>query len=489
MNVLFATSEAHPLIKTGGLADVSGSLPAALLAAGHDVRLVLPAYPQAITGASPLTQLATLTLTGCNDPVTILEGHLPGSNVTVYLIDAPDYFRREGGPYSQPDGNDWPDNADRFACFCRAVTSIALNQAGLDWAVDIVHCNDWQTGLIPAMLVDSRQRPASVFTIHNLAYQGLFDQSQFHNLDLPASWWSMHQMEFHGQFSFVKGGLVNADWLTTVSPTYAREICTPQYGYGLEGLLSHRSGELTGILNGIDTDIWNPEKDPLIAKNYSAKTLERKRQNKAALQRTMGLAVEANTPLLGHVGRLVEQKGVDLILDLLPALARRGAQLAIIGTGDRHLESALRKASRHLPEQIGVALRYDESLSHLLEAGSDIFLMPSRFEPCGLNQLYSLRYGTPPVVRHTGGLADSIIAATPATMARKTANGFVFNDTTSSSLLDAIDDALTVYHDPDNWRQIIQTGMTTDHSWNKSATHYISVYEKAIDRNDNKLNL
>ena len=426
MKILFATSEVHPLIKTGGLADVSGSLPAALRKSGHDVRIVIPAYPQAKKNAQPLKPLSAFKLPGSSKFVTLFEGHLPDSGVPVYLIDIPEYFDREGGPYSKTQGSDWPDNADRFACYCRAAYSIAMDAAGLDWQPDVVHCNDWQTGLIPAFLADQQKRPATLFTIHNLAYQGLFDQSRFHALQLPEDWWSMHHMEFHGHFSFIKGGIVNADWLTTVSPTYAKEICTAQFGYGLEGLLRHRQTELSGILNGIDETVWNPATDKYIAQTYTADTLAFKKVNKRRLQEALGLEVNPDIPLLGHVGRLVEQKGVDLILDLIPELSTRKVQLALIGTGNSRLEAGLRAANQKTPKAIGIGLEYDEGLSHLLEAGADMFLMPSRFEPCGLNQMYSLRYGTPPIARKTGGLADSIVHSSPATVANHTANGFLF---------------------------------------------------------------
>jgi starch synthase len=484
MNILFASSEAHPLIKTGGLADVSGSLPHALKKAKQDVRLVIPAYPAAISRAGRLTLIGTLTLPGTETPVRLLLGKLPGTRVKLYLIDAPHHFDRPGGPYSDANGKEWPDNGARFALFARAICALALNQAGLDWQPDLVHCNDWQTGLVPALLDKQPKRPATLFTIHNLAYQGLFDRKVFESLQLPADWWSLDKLEFHQQLSFIKGGLVYADWITTVSPTYAREIRTQAFGCGLAGLLSHREETLTGILNGVDYQVWSPNKDTLIAQKYTARTLERKLANKQALQKAFGLPQRADLPLLGHVGRLVEQKGLDLVLKLIPKLVNRSLQLVVLGTGQSELENALRHAARKYPEKISVRIGYDEQLSHLLEAGSDIFLMPSRFEPCGLNQIYSLRYGTPPVVRNTGGLADTIVDTNAATLADGSANGFSFDKINPIALLGAIDRALACYADADTWHQLQSSGMAADYSWSRSAATYMALYAKLLNRTE-----
>lgn len=484
MNILFATSEAHPLIKTGGLADVSGSLPRAIKNAKQEIRLILPAYPAAIENAGAVKPVASLDLPGTGTRVTLLQGRLPGTRVRLYLVDAPALFNRPGGPYSQKDGTDWPDNAQRFNVFCRAVTEIALNRAGLAWQPDIVHCNDWQTGLIPALLALETNHPATIFTIHNLAYQGLFSQAQFEAMDLPPDWWSMHKLEFHNHFSFIKGGLVYADRLTTVSPSYAAEICTPEYGCGLEGLLAYRRKQLSGILNGVDYTVWNPGTDTQIKQTYTCRTLGRKLENKRALQKAFKLpAVPAKT-LLGHVGRLVAQKGIDLLIQTIPALMQRSVQLVILGTGQKEFETALEQLAPQFPDQLQVHIGYDERLSHLLEAGSDMFLMPSRFEPCGLNQLYSLRYGTPPVVRHTGGLADSVTHTSESTLQEKTATGFVFTEATADALLKSIDRALYYYAQPRLWNQIVKTGMQQDFSWQRSAEAYLALYrETASERN------
>jgi starch synthase len=480
MDILFACSEAHPLVKTGGLADVSGSLPRAIKNLKQGIRLILPAYPVARANAGVLKLVYEISLPGSQRPVRILQGHLPHTRVRLYLIDAPEYFDRDGGPYSTPAGKDWPDNAARFALFARAVCAVAMNQAGLDWKPDLVHCNDWQTGLVPALLSLQAKRPATVFTIHNLAYQGLFNWSQFKALQLPTDWWSPDALEFYDKISFIKGGLVFSDWITTVSPTYAKEIRTTEFGCGLEGLLEHRKNRLAGILNGVDYQVWNPGRDRLLPQTYTARTLESKLKNKAALQETFGLPVNAEIALFGHVGRLVEQKGLDLILDLLPELLKRPMQLAFLGTGEAKLEQAMRKAHRQHRDRIGVQIDYDERLAHLLEAGSDVFLMPSRFEPCGLNQLYSLRYGTPPIVRNTGGLADSVVDANGPNLYQRTATGFVFEHARPRQLLRAIDRALNLFNRRDIWQDLQHTGMREDFSWRRSASTYVDLYEQVL---------
>jgi starch synthase len=479
MKILFATSEAQPLIKTGGLADVCGSLPVALKGLRHDVRLILPAYREAVERAGALRLAAELFLDGHSQPVRLLEGQLGGSRVRLYLVDSPPHFYRDGGPYTAPDGHDWPDNAQRFALFSRVVRALSLNQLGLGWRPEVVHCHDWQTGLVPALLAREAVRPRTVFTIHNLSYQGIFSWEKFQALRLPPELWSMHAMEFHGQFSFIKGGLVFADWLTTVSPTYAREICTPAYGYGLEGLLQHRSDRLSGILNGADYAVWDPAHDPLIPVQYDAKQFERKAENKAALQAELGLPRDADAPLVGYVGRLVEQKGIDLLLDVLPRLFGRGAQLVVLGNGQRGFEKALHNADVRFPHRLAVRVGYDEGLAHRIEAGADMFLMPSRFEPCGLNQIYSLRYGTVPVVHRTGGLADTVVDTTEQTLKNGSATGFVFERPTGDALWGAVDRALSVYQEqPEVWRRITANGMRQDFSWGRSAKQYLELYRR-----------
>ena len=476
--ILFAASEIHPLIKTGGLGDVAGSLPVALKGLRQDIRLIMPAYREAVQHAGDLQTVATLSVSGATDPVTLLEGWLPGTKIRLYLVAAPHYFDRPGGPYG-PNGQDWPDNAARFALFARAAAAVALDQAGLGWQPDIIHCNDWQTGLIPALLAGASPRPATIFTIHNLAYQGLFSWEVFQSLALPQAWWSPQALEFYGQFSFIKGGLVFADWLTTVSPTYAQEIRTPAFGCGLEGLLQHRAQRLVGILNGADYQSWDPRHDPFIAKNYNVRTLNLKAANKADLQRRFNLPQIKDVPLLGHVGRLVDQKGIDLLLDIIPALLQQPLQLAVLGSGEPRFEQALLKWAQRYPERIGVHIGYNEELAHCIEAGADIFAMPSRFEPCGLNQIYSLRYGTVPVVRRTGGLADSVVNSSAETLAAASATGFLFNEASALALLDELQRALNWYAQPRKWRALMKQGMGQDFSWQHSARQYLKLYRQA----------
>jgi starch synthase len=479
MKILFASSEVHPLMKTGGLADVSGSLPKALRKLRHDCRIVMPAYPEAKQKAGQLEVVATVSVPGVDKPVEILQGYLPGTKLPLYLVDAPAYFDRAGNPYRAPNGGDWQDNHLRFGLFGHIIAALSMDEAGLGWKPDILHCNDWQTGLAPALLHDRHERPAMVFTIHNLAYQGLFPLHAFHELSLPHHLWAPHFMEFHGQFSFIKGGLVFADRITTVSPTYAQEIRTREYGYGLEGLLEYRSNILSGILNGVDDRIWNPATDKNLATNYSAEDLSGKVQNKLALQKAFGLPENANTPIFGHVGRMVEQKGIDLILQVMPEiLDKHPVQFIMLGSGERHFEETVQQLSDVFPEQVGIHIGYDEARAHLIEAGSDLFLMPSRFEPCGLNQMYSLIYGTPPVVRRTGGLADTIVDATAETLADGTANGFSFDLASAEALSATIGRALACMAGVQCHKTLVQNGMRQDFSWERSARAYLQLYKE-----------
>ncbi|MCB1857132.1 MAG: glycogen synthase GlgA [Gammaproteobacteria bacterium] len=482
MKILFAASEAQPLIKTGGLADVAGSLPQAIAGLGHDVRLVLPAYPAAVEKSSPLVEVAKLALPGSADPVRILEGHL-GPQLPLYLIDAPHLFDRRGNPYTTSAGTDWPDNAQRFSLFCRAIAALSMNRAGLGWNPDLVHCNDWQTGLVPAFLATEENRPATLFTIHNLAYQGVFDRATFDSLNLDPALWSPQGLEFHRNFSFIKGGLAFSDWITTVSPTYAREICTPALGYGLEGLLQHRVTRLQGVLNGIDYLLWDPATDPSIVQHFDQTTFERKVSNKLALQQELGLPQNEDAQMFGHIGRLVEQKGVDLILNVLPGMLQRpDLQLVLLGSGDSGLERSLLQTAGAHPSRVAAVIGYDEQLAHRIEAACDCFLMPSRFEPCGLNQLYSLRYGTVPIVHRTGGLADTVVDATPKSLLNASATGFVFDYPHESALWRAVERAIDFWSRPKSWwSKLAISGMSQDFSWDSSAQNYLVIYQKAID--------
>ncbi len=476
--ILFASSEAYPLVKTGGLGDVSGCLPPALKALQQDIRLVLPAYQSVLQRKGKTQTVAQLTLPPGR--VKILERLLPGTRIKVWLVDCPPFFDRPGNPYQGPNGLPWPDNAERFALFCHAVCALALNQADLGWQPDLVHCNDWQTGLVPALLSRHKRRPATLFTIHNLAYQGLFPESVFPALNLPWNFWSPDALEFYGQLSFIKGGLVFADRINTVSPTYAREIQTPEFGCGLDGLLRHRRNRLSGILNGIDKG-WNPARDPTLAENYSVRNLQGKQRNKQSLLREFGLPQKENRPLLAFIGRLVEQKGIDLLLEILPQLPDLPAQIVFLGSGEKRFEEALQRMARSHSDDIAVHIGFDETLAHRIEAGADIFLMPSRFEPCGLNQMYSLSYGTPPVVHRVGGLADTVVDTTPATLHNGTATGVVFDRPDSATLMEAVKRAVLLYEQQESfWRPLQQRGMRQDFSWRRSARSYLALYQQIL---------
>ncbi len=473
--ILFASSEIHPLIKTGGLADVAGSLPKALAEIGQDIRLIIPNY-QSIKNIEQPRYICTLRVD--NRDVNILETHLPGSDVLIWLVDYRPFFDFPGNPYVDEHGNPWPDIADRFALFCRIVTEIAMNRAYLDWKPDIVHGNDWQCGLVPALLSLETAPPASIFTIHNMAYQGVFPQSTFNQLNLPGKLWHPDSVEYHNMLSFLKGGLAHCDRITTVSPTYANEIQTPEFGYGLEGLLSYKSDVLCGILNGMDLQQWNPAEDPHITQNYTVSTLKNKLANKTALQESMGLPVDDSVPVFGLISRLVDQKGIDLILACLPQMLDMPLQCVLLGSGEKSMELKIQEFAQLHPEKFAVTIGYNEALAHQIEAGVDIFLMPSRFEPCGLNQMYSQRYGSIPIVRKTGGLADTIEDALPHTLAEGTATGISFDEASPGALMEAIKRSLLLYEAKTNWRKIQHAAMKKDFSWENSAHQYLALYNE-----------
>lgn len=480
--VLFASSEVHPLIKTGGLADISGSMPIALHKHGQDIRIIMPAYRQCLEALERIDCVANIKLDGFYVPVEILQSTLPGSDVPIWLVNSPQHFDREGGPYCRPDGGDWDDNAARFALFSRAITAIAMNKAGLNWQPDVLHCNDWQTGLAPALLSTYANRPKTVFTIHNLAYQGLYSKDVFESLDLPESFWHSESLEFYDQMSFMKGGLIYADQITTVSPTYADEICTYEFGYGLEGLLSHRreQGRLSGVLNGIDEQEWNPEIDQTIAKTFSTKSLANKKHNKTAIQEHFHLPVKNEVLVIGLISRLVSQKGIDLSIEAIDSLLEnnQAIQFICLGSGHAEYEQNLRVLRAHYPDKVALHIGYDEELAHQIEAGADVFLMPSRFEPCGLNQMYSLQYGTLPIVRSTGGLEDTVVNATEQNRKNETANGFKFKQATAQELEDTLYRVLDLFKRPRIWRKMMITGMEQDYSWENSAVKYDELYEQ-----------
>jgi len=480
MKILFASSEAHPLIKTGGLADVSGALPSALKSMGHDVRLILPAYGEIHKRLGDFETLSEITIPGLPGIVSLLHGELGDSGVPVILVEYEPAFARLGNPYSDASSQPWKDNAERFALFCRAIAFVALDQAGLNWKPDVLHCNDWQTGLAPALLHGAPGRPLSLFTIHNLAYQGLFPASYANLLALPPHLWSPTGLEFYGQLSFIKGGLVYADYVTTVSPNYMEEIKTAEFGCGLEGLLKYRQQYCHGIINGIDTTIWNPETDTLIEKNYSVETFSRnKSANKSALQELYQLDIEPKHLLVGFVGRLVDQKGVDMILGWIRNGIPPQTQVVILGSGDPELEQQLKTLSNQQHEKIAVHIGYDEARAHLIEAGADVFLMPSRFEPCGLNQMYSMRYGTIPIVTPVGGLKDTVTAVNKQSLRDHSATGIVMdsNKLDTDGLTRAMKIALELYQQPRVWNGIVRSAMSQDFSWQRSAKRYLDLYQ------------
>jgi starch synthase len=477
--VLFCSSEVQPFSKTGGLADLAGSLPPALIGLGHDIRIVTPAYRAVIERwGKKARKVATVAFAGGR--ADILETRLPDTGVPVYLVDEKRAFDRAGGLYLGPDGEDWPDNHIRFSIFSRAIVEIAMDRAGLSWYPQVVHCNDWQTGLVPAMLAMVPERPRTVFTINNLAYQGLFDYAQFSELGLPDSLWSFDAMELNGYFAFIKGGLTYADWLVAVSPSYAEEIKTPEFGCGLDGLLRFRAGRLVGILNGIDENAWDPAKDPLIEARYDADSLELKARNKLALQARLKLDDNPAAILVANIGRLAYQKGTELIAASLPSMMRDlDVQFVMLGTGEMALKRRLEELAGKWPGRAAVVTAFSESLAHQIEAAADMFLMPSLYEPCGLNQMYSMRYGTVPVVRRTGGLKDTVVCAAGSDAASKRATGFCFDVASPGALLRSLRQAIATFRNsPQTWRQIVAAGMGGDFSWRRSAAAYAEIYDR-----------
>ncbi len=471
--ILFVASEAYPLIKTGGLADVSSSLPKALSELGQDVRLIIPKYPSLKT-VGDVNFLCSLRID--NHPVTIFETTIPDSPVSAWLVDCPDLFDTPGNPYVDEQGTPWSNIADRFALFCRVAVEVAMDKVNRYWKPDIVHCNDWQTGLVPALLSLETDRPKTVFTIHNMAYQGLFPVQSVYSLNIPGQLWHPNGLEFHGMLSFIKGGIAYSDRVTTVSPSYALEIQTPAYGYGLEGLLSHRRDDLFGIINGIDTNEWNPETDHFIPQHYNVHSLHEKQFNKSELQRRLNLPVNDHVQLFGLISRLIDQKGIDMVIECLPEMVEMPMQFVLLGNGDKSFEQRLQNLARLYPDKISITINYDESLAHLIEAGSDVFLMPSRFEPCGLNQMYSQRYGTIPIVRKTGGLADTVVDTLPETLNNHSASGIMFKEANAGALLEAIKRSMLLYHNHATWREMQTNAMHRDFSWRNSAEQYMGLY-------------
>ncbi|CAA7627833.1 glycogen synthase [Candidatus Terasakiella magnetica] len=480
MRVLFASSEVYPLIKTGGLADVSGALPAALAEAGTDIRILMPGYPQAIDAAGAKRVVGTLgDPLGLGSEARLLAGKLPGSGVPVWLVDCPALYGRDGGPYQDAQGHDWPDNGLRFALLSWAAAHLCTENSPVKWRPHILHCNDWQTGLAPAYLhawkVDNR--PGTVFTIHNIAYQGQFLPSLVGRLGFSPEMYAMDGFEYYDTLSFLKSGLFYSDRLTTVSPRYAREIQTPAFGCGMDGLLAWRAADLAGILNGADYQVWNPASDSYLAFPYEAGDAKGKAANKAALQTELGLSLSADTPLMVIVSRLNDHKGMDLVMAALPGIVKLGAQVAVIGTGDRALEDGFKAVAEAYPTQVAARIGYSEALAHQMMAGGDMLLMPSRFEPCGLTQFYALRYGTVPIAHATGGLADTLVDTGYDTLMTGTANGFVFEHANAGAFRWAVERAVALYRQPDQWRKIVKACIGQDFSWGQSASRYQELYK------------
>ncbi|MBP1687183.1 MAG: glycogen/starch synthase, ADP-glucose type [Deltaproteobacteria bacterium] len=479
MHVVMAASEAVPFVKTGGLGDVVGALPAALQRLGIEVSIVLPAYHGLSLDRASLRRTDWQLRVPVSDRIVtagVLATQMPGG-VPVYLIEADQYFARTG-LYGTPDG-DFLDNAERFAFFSRAIPAL-LPYLG---TVDVLHCHDWQTALALVFLrADAGRYPElsavrGILTIHNVGYQGVFWHLDWHLLNLDWQFFTPSWLEFHGKINYLKGGIVSADAVTTVSPTYAREIQTPEFGCGLEGVLADRQEALVGILNGVDYAEWSPEHDRHIAAPYSVDDLRGKAVCKADLQAAVGLPVHADQPLIGIVSRLAAQKGFDLLSEIAPQLLHKHLQLVVLGSGDASYQELFTDLAHQHRKRLALRIAFDNALAHKIEAGSDLFLMPSRYEPCGLNQIYSLRYGTIPVVRSTGGLADTIADYDPAT---GNGTGFSFAEYSGTVLMACIDRALATYRTPEVWRRLIRNAMRADFSWNRSAQAYVALYRRVI---------
>lgn len=475
MNVLSVASEAYPIIKTGGLADVVGALPAALKAEGVVTRTLLPGYPDALDALRSAEEILHLP-DFHGGAARLLGGSSAG--LELFVIDAPHLFARSGNPYLASNGADWPDNAIRFAALGRMAADIGQG-AVPSFVPDVVHAHDWQAGLTPAYLQYSdRPRPATVMTVHNLAYQGQFPRQLLSAIGLPPTAFMMDGIEYYGSIGFLKAGLRFADRVTTVSPTYALEIQQPEAGMGLDGLLRGRKDLLSGILNGIDTSVWNPATDPHVASNFDSDTLQNRATNKAALQRRFGVALAPNALLIGVISRLSWQKGLDLLLESLPTILQEGMQMVVLGSGDADLQSRYRAVAASNPGQIGVLIGYDENLAHLIQAGADAIAVPSRFEPCGLTQLCALRYGAVPIVSRVGGLADTVIDANVVAVVAGVATGVQFGPASSENLSDGLRRSNALFHDQRVWRKMQQNGMAVDVSWRNSARHYADLYRQ-----------
>jgi starch synthase len=501
MQVLQVSAEMAPLLKTGGLGDVTGALPDALAAAGVDVRVLLPGFRAVRDGVERLEPLAAW-VTPWGQRAHVLRGTL--RQRVAYVIDAPALYERGGGPYVDEHGKPHADNHRRFALLGQVAA--ALGGAGLDpgWRAQVVHAHDWHAALAPAYLHHARRAhthghthahtrsagaaPARcVFTVHNLAFQGVFPAAAFNELGLPKSAFHIDGVEFHGHVSFMKAGLQYADRITTVSPTYAHEIQTPEQGCGLDGLLRKHRHQLSGILNGVDRSIWDPASDRMIEQNYDAEQLSHKAANKAALQRQFGLAVQGDAPLFGIVSRFTEQKGLQLALAALPELLERGGQLVVLGSGEPELEAAFRAAAEHHPRSVAVHIGHDETLSHRVFAGTDVTLVPSRFEPCGLTQLYALAYGSLPLVHRVGGLADTVVDVALENLADGTATGFVFDRFDAAGCRAPVRRAFALFDRRLEWQRVQRAAMRQRFDWSTAAARYVALYRSLLPAHDHAM--
>jgi starch synthase len=488
LQILFATAEMNPLARTGGLGDVASALPKALRTLGVDVRVVMPLYQAVRRSGVALTPVLTdlpVPLPTAVARTNVWQADLAGQGqpsaqtVPVYCIEQDAYFDRPGLYGS--DQRDYPDNAERFIFFCRAILALVEH---LNWFPHLLHCHDWQTALLPAYvrflegLAPRLTTAATVFTIHNLAYQGIFPAAMFPATGLPLTLFHAAGVEYFGHMNFMKSGLLYADYLTTVSPTYAQEICTPEFGVGLDGVLGTRRHALIGILNGVDYDVWSPERDTALAACYSATDVRGKAVCKTALLHAYGFSENPGIPLLGMISRLVDQKGVDILIAALPALLAMDLRLVILGEGASHHQEALIRQAQAYPERLGVHLGFNDTLAHQIEAGCDAILMPSRYEPCGLNQLYSMRYGTIPIARATGGLKDTVC---PYQAETGEGIGFVFAEPTPEALLAAVREALSAFANRTAWHRLMHNAMAQDYSWEQSARRYVDLYQRAVD--------
>jgi starch synthase len=478
--ILFVSSEVTPFAKTGGLADVSAALPRSLVDMGHEVKVVMPLYRSVIRGNFRLKQRSAdyeVSFEGKKIKPMVFYTEL-GDGLSVCFVENSSFFDREG-LYGTPKG-DHADNAERFIFFCRAALELSR---GINFQPDIIHSNDWQTGLIPVYLKTLYKddphfsRAHSVFTVHNLAYQGVFPEEMMKVSELPDSLFSINGLEYYGQMNFMKGGILFADIVTTVSNKYSQEIQTAEFGHGLEGVLRNRSSDLFGVLNGVDYREWNPETDPHISVPYDIKNPARKEKNKRDLLKLFELEFKKGTPVIGMISRLAAQKGFDILLEALDDLFQLDIQLVLLGTGDEVYETQFKRIAARHKKKMGLKIAFDNALAHKIEAGADMFLMPSRYEPCGLNQMYSLKYGTIPLVRATGGLDDTITDFDPGT---QTGNGFKFEDYSASALIDTMRRALDVYRKKPHWRQLVENAMSEDFSWDQSAKKYTELYSVVL---------